>query len=265
MINQAFATRGRLLDACISSNEPVFCQNDSETSEDCPSHVDPESENNGYEQGDQSTENNETTNSYSTVIKLITGSLVGDVHFDDVYKEADCRCESNDEQTNNENLQEHNKSSKTENGPTLHGIAQRVAREEKPFLDKKQYMMYEILCCTFLLSLVRDGGSLTGSSPLKIYVSGSLDDQCKKDMTNLIKELKRRGGRKQLIMFATGLAGAGKSTGIKVAKRFCYEFCKAAYIMWNDNTFISKHTQGQQRLHLEALLRAKRCFSTSTT
>ena len=38
-------------------------------------------------------------------------------------------------------------------------------------------------------------------------------------------------------MFATGLAGAGKSTGIKVAQRFCYEFCKAASIMWNDNTF----------------------------
>ena len=39
-------------------------------------------------------------------------------------------------------------------------------------------------------------------------------------------------------MFVTGLAGSGNSTGINVAQRFCFEFCRAASIMWEDNTFL---------------------------
>ena len=57
-------------------------------------------------------------------------------------------------------------------------------------------------------------------------------------MHRLIEALEEKGGRKQLMMFVTGLAGAGKSTGISVAQRFCFEFCKAASIMWKDNTFL---------------------------
>ena len=57
-------------------------------------------------------------------------------------------------------------------------------------------------------------------------------------MDRLTEMIEARGGRNQLIMFVTGLAGAGKSTGINVAQRFCYEFCKAASVMWRDNTFL---------------------------
>ena len=57
-------------------------------------------------------------------------------------------------------------------------------------------------------------------------------------MDKLTKIPKARGGREQLIMFVTGLAGAGKSTGINVAQRFCFEFCKAASVMWKDNTVL---------------------------
>ena len=39
-------------------------------------------------------------------------------------------------------------------------------------------------------------------------------------------------------MFVTGLAGAGKGTGINVAQRFCFEFCKVASVKWQDNTFL---------------------------
>ena len=35
--------------------------------------------------------------------------------------------------------------------PTLQGVACQVAREEEKYVDEKQYMMYEILACTFLL------------------------------------------------------------------------------------------------------------------
>ena len=39
-------------------------------------------------------------------------------------------------------------------------------------------------------------------------------------------------------MFLTGPAGSGKSTAMKIAQKFCYEFCMAVGIMWSDKTFI---------------------------
>jgi hypothetical protein len=39
-------------------------------------------------------------------------------------------------------------------------------------------------------------------------------------------------------MFLTGLAGSGKSTAVKVAQQFCYDFCLAVGVMWSDHTFL---------------------------
>ena len=42
--------------------------------------------------------------------------------------------------------------------PTLSGIAQKVAKvKKKLLLEPKQYIAREIICCTFLLGLIRDG------------------------------------------------------------------------------------------------------------
>jgi len=46
------------------------------------------------------------------------------------------------------------------------------------------------------------------------------------------------GAKKQLIMFLTGSAGAGKTTAVKLAQRFCFEFCRAVSILWNNRTFL---------------------------
>jgi len=40
---------------------------------------------------------------------------------------------------------------------------------------------------------------------------------------DVVEELSAQGGMEQLLMFLTGHAGAGKSTAIKVAQRFCFE------------------------------------------
>ena len=53
----------------------------------------------------------------------------------------------------------------------------------------------------------------------------------------MIDQLKKKGGREQLLMFVTGLAGCRKSTAIMVAQQFCFESCNAASIMWSNNTF----------------------------
>ena len=97
--------------------------------------------------------------------------------------------------------------------------------------------MYEVLACTFLLDLVCNH-SIDGNFILKKQIRNTLGMSQQHDMHRLIEALEEKGGRKQLMMFITRLAGAGKSTGISVAQRFCFEFCKAASIMWKDNTFL---------------------------
>ena len=42
----------------------------------------------------------------------------------------------------------------------------------------------------------------------------------------------------QLIIFLTGPVGSGKSTAMKVAQQFCYDFCLAVGVMWSDHTFL---------------------------
>ena len=79
---------------------------------------------------------------------------------------------------------------------------------------------------------------IDGVTALEKKLRSTLGVGREKDMDQLEKLLKKKGARTQLVMFITGLAGSGKSTGINVAQRFCFEFCKAASIMWEDNTFL---------------------------
>jgi hypothetical protein len=115
-------------------------------------------------------------------------------------------------------------------------IAQKVARLEKTQLDEKQYIAYEMIACTFLLGLVNNGSDK--NTKLGAYLQQTMEIPTTADAKDVIKKLKARGGRDQLLMFLTGPAGLGKSTAIKVAQQFCYEFCIAVGIMWSDKTFI---------------------------
>ena len=54
----------------------------------------------------------------------------------------------------------------------------------------------------------------------------------------LVDELEVRGGQHQLIMFLSGPAGAGKSAAVKVARRFCFDFCRTARLPWSESTFL---------------------------
>ena len=46
------------------------------------------------------------------------------------------------------------------------------------------------------------------------------------------------GAKEQLIMFLTGSAGAGKTTAVKLAQKFCFEFCRSVGSFWNSRTFL---------------------------
>ena len=115
-------------------------------------------------------------------------------------------------------------------------IARKVARLEKTQLDEKQYIAYEMIACTFLLGLVNNGSDK--NTKLGKYLQQTMEIPTTTDANDVIEKLKTRGGRDQLLMFLTGPAGSGKSTAIKVAQQFCYEFCIAVGIMWSDKTFI---------------------------
>ena len=174
---------------------------------------------------------------YRSIITLIEGTLLGGGIYDEVYLED----------TFHENPIEHAEirqqdsadahSTTTNDMKTLEDFARELAHREGTILDKKQYMMYEILVCTFLLNLLcnEDSGNVHG---LNTLVNEALLREKRTETTQLVTSLTQRGGREQLIMFVTGMAGAGKSTGIKVAQKYCFEFCRRASIMWGDSTFL---------------------------
>ncbi len=123
--------------------------------------------------------------------------------------------------------------------PTMSDFIEDIAQKEKTVLDKKQLIVYETICSTFLLSLVDDGRD--SSTTLGRYfcdISGNNSTNSDHRVRKVTQHLKSLGGKKQLLMFLTGPAGAGKTTAVKTAERFCFEFCKAVGVVWQDNRFL---------------------------
>ena len=185
--------------------------------------------------GDQKTE--ESIKTFPTMLKLINGTLVGCVKYSDLYNDLE---ENEDTSSTCRHANESDRDYYTKKMqckiPTLPQVARRMARLEKTQLDEKQYIAYEMIACTFLLGLVNDGSDK--NTKLGSYLQQTLEIASITDATDIIKKLKARGGRDQLLMFLTGPAGSGKSTAMKIAQQYCYEFCIAVGIMWSDKTFI---------------------------
>ena len=160
-------------------------------------------------------------------MKLIAGSLEGYTDHHNIYSDTG--------HTRQDSVPD--KTLETSQVPTLLEVARKVAQYEGTQMDERQYVTYEVMCCTFLLGLVKDGDNPRSSlgSSLNQAISPGDDER---DMEKLVEELKVRGGKDQLIMFLTGPAGAGKSTAVKVARRFCFEFCHTVGTLWSDRTFL---------------------------
>ena len=159
---------------------------------------------------------NMTKRSLPVLMKLVSTSLLGTTIYTNVYQDI-----TSDKETNNET-----KITNDVSIPTLVGVARKLARVEGTQMDDKQYVAYEVLCCTFLLDLIKDANDPDSDlySHLQEAISARINSSSNKE---LIEELKVRGGHGQLIMFLSGPAGAGKSTATKAAWRFCFEFCHA--------------------------------------
>jgi hypothetical protein len=120
--------------------------------------------------------------------------------------------------------------------PTLQKVATKVARLEKTELDEKQYIAYEMIACTFLLGLVRDGNN--SNTTLFTSFQKIMGGETSQEIADIVRKLEARGGQEQLLLFLTGPTGSGKSTALRVAEQFCYEFFMAVGIMWGDRTFL---------------------------
>ena len=151
-------------------------------------------------------------------VKLVSGTMVGETNYDQVYNDI-------------EHVNRIPETNLTEDllpsASNLVGVARKVASCGGPKLDEKQYIAYEDICCSFLLVLVNDGLDMNPS--LLDGLGNSFSDYKNGDKVNrIIEELQVQGGREQIIMFLSGPAGAGKGSAVKVARRFCFEFCRVA-------------------------------------
>ena len=161
------------------------------------------------------------------MMKLIAGSMEGYTDYHDIYSSIG----------NTETNSNSDKETSSSSVPTLVDTARKVARYEGTNMDEKQYVTYEIMCCTFLLGLVNESNN--PNSLLSSYLKQAISSTDSESNTEeLVAELKVRGGQDQLIMFLIGPAGAGKSTTMKVARRFCFEFSLAVEALWSDRTFL---------------------------
>jgi hypothetical protein len=93
-----------------------------------------------------------------------------------------------------------------------------------------------MIACTFLLGLVKDGNDST--TTLFTSLQKTMGRESSKEIADIVRKLEARGGQEQLLLFLTGPAGSGKSTAMRVAEQFCYEFCVAVGVMWSDTTFL---------------------------
>ncbi len=84
---------------------------------------------------------------YPTMLKLISGSLVGG------YFDLDDEDAFNSRSTSDSDTRKQEKDAK--NVPTLPEIARKVAKLQTIQLDKKQYISYKMISCTFLLGWKR--------------------------------------------------------------------------------------------------------------
>jgi hypothetical protein len=168
------------------------------------------------------------------MLKLISGALIGGVNYKEIYMDSDIDDKTNPPiTTNNMGVDQNTNVDKI---PILPETARIVARLEKRKLDKKQYIAYEMIAFTFLLGLVHDGND--PNTTLYSYLGHTMGSTATLNIKNIVHRLETKSGQSQLIMFLTGPADSGKSTAVKVAQQFCYDFCLAVGVMWSDHTFL---------------------------
>ena len=147
-----------------------------------------------------------------TVIELITGRVF------DSYTDVDW---GNEDPTSDNSL-----ASRINLGRIIH----------KHTLDIKQAAAFEILACSFILGSL-DDYNVTDDELRKLF---SFNDFVRNDKTAKLRGLKEmlvtKGGKKELVMFLSGMGGSGKSTVIKAFHKFAAHVSEFLNWSYDDKT-----------------------------
>jgi hypothetical protein len=185
----------------------------------------------------------EHTSKFVTLLGFVSGSLIGNIT-----QELDHGEGKPDFEFNNYNIKsallsdiDWNKLGFDYNDekisiPTMFEIANTATKESNIHLDNIQYTAYQIICASFLLEALQ-----TEWKKQKSLIESQHEhymDEIAHAKDKTISCLKDMGAKEQLIMFITGPAGAGKSTAISIAQKYCFEFSKAIGMAWQDETFL---------------------------
>ena len=183
VINLANFKSHHYSDARMLSDKSLFVSNTNITTEELPS----DTNHNVMLSNDQH-------QTHTGMLKLILGTL-SYKSFSALYEDLDTNTSQPGETSNVM--------------PTLSGVANSVTKLDGTQMDKKQYIAYKIICCTFILGLVYEGRD--DDSKLRKCLQQTLaNEDTTSKMETLVKELKICGGQDQLLMFLTGPSGAGK-------------------------------------------------------
>lgn len=121
--------------------------------------------------------------------------------------------------------------------PTLSATAREYGLDR----DMKQLATYEIVCCTFLLDVLRE----SGNKNITNLASSALDNTILSQRDELIGRLRHIAAKSasitqnsdQLLMYLTGAAGGGKSHCLYAAQKFCKEFSASLALPFDEKTF----------------------------
>ncbi len=150
-----------------------------------------------------------TDKTYSTMLKLISGALIGGTNYSEIYITSDIEEDNTSTTSDNRpsNTTKHYSNHKHKNIPTLHEDARKVAWLKKMELDEKQYIAYEMIACTFLLGLVKDEND--SNTTLFTSLQKTMGGESSKEIADIVRKLEARSGQEQIILFFTGPAGSG--------------------------------------------------------
>ena len=156
--------------------------------------------------------NNNTPRTFPTILKMVVGAVKRNLLSIDI--------DDGDEVDNSE-------TNDLPNVQTMDDILEKAKRRHGINLDTKQKRAYEMICATFMIKIINDRHTqFVGENP----------EQTRK-ANEVVQCLESIGGKKQLIMFLTGPAGAGKTTAIKLAQTFCEKFSDACHVPFDQYSF----------------------------
>ena len=127
---------------------------------------------------------------FATILTFVEGSLVGNdigTEHANVSRDHESRDHAEEDRPSNEGGVEYMQRA-TQKMPTL----KEVARNGDKKLDEKQYLAYEIICCTFLLQLLSECADK--NAPLGRHLGTTLDRDTQYKYMDLAKQLEARGG-----------------------------------------------------------------------